>query len=177
MIRSIEKLFQFNVYQTREVANAAGQSTPLYSTTKPVKSWADPNPPTPDEFGEVQYLMIATTRGGCSDTPLVDANGKPYLRRYKMTPDEARTFNIPPKGDFPDLPQPKGEWNVPCRPLGDDEVLEFGFGGIPVVQRRNAVVPVSTSALAGASAEDIASIKLALEEIQANVAILVAKSK
>ena len=91
-------------------------------------------------------------------------------------------LNIPPKGDFPDPPQPKGEWNIPCRTLAADEELVFGFGAVPVLQKKGAATTLASAGspaapVAGASLEDIAAIKLALEEIQANVAILVAKSK
>jgi len=172
VISSISQLFLFGYYQTQEKAKAAGVPVPEYSLDRPVKSWIDPNPPAPDEDGLVSYLMVATTRMGCGDTALTGADGKPYLRRYKMTPEEARTLNIPPKGDFPDKAQPKGEWNVPCRPIYTEEELVFGFGGAPIVQKKGQA---SVAAPAAGQSVDLSGLKVALEEISAKLDILLRK--
>ena len=172
-IASDAPLFRFPYYQTQEKARAAGLAVPEYSTNRPVKSWVDPNPPAPDEDGFVSYLMIATTHMGCGDVALTNADGKPYLRRYKMTPGEARTLNIPPKGDFPDKPQPKGEWNFPCRELLPNEYFVFGFGGVPELRDKPPAVAVTSPAATG----DSTIILGRLEEIDAKLDILLSKAK
>lgn len=171
-IGSTAPLFRFKVYHTREAAEADGHVLAPYSVENPVKSWADPKPPPADEFGDVTYLMIATTRNGCGDVALTGPDGKPYLRNYKMSREEASTLNIPPKGDFPDKPQPKGEWNVPCRPLNATEQLSWGFGGIPVVQDK---ATVSTAPTPG-SPVDISQVMVALEEMGAKLDIVIANT-
>jgi hypothetical protein len=164
-IHSVSPLFRFPIFRTREDALAP------YTQTLPVKSWIDPNPPAADEFGDVKYLMLATTRNGCGETALTDDTGKPYLRTYKMTAGEAKTLNIPPKGDFPDPPQPKGEWNVPCRPLAASEELVFGFGGLPLVREKtSAPAAVQGGSTTTASIQpDIDALKVGQEEIIAKL--------
>jgi hypothetical protein len=89
-----------------------------------------------------------------------------------MTPEEAYSLNIPPKGDFPDKPQPKGEWNIPCRPLAADEEFTFGFGGIPIVQKKNQAPASAPSAPQGV---DLFGVQATLEEISAKLDILLRK--
>lgn len=172
-IASVAPLFRFKVYQTREAAEAEGHKLAPYTTERPVKSWIDLKPPSADEFGEITYLMLATTRNGCGDTALTGPDQKPYLRNYKMTPEEAAALNIPPKGDFPDKPQPKGEWNIPCRDLQANEVLGWGFGAVPVVQDKTVKVEPS----AAAATVDLSPILVQLEEIRATLAVLIGMQK
>lgn len=172
-IHSVSPLFRFPIYRNREEAENAGIKLAPYTTTRPVKSWIDPNPPAADEFGDVKYLMIACTRNGCGETALVDDAGNPYLRSYKMTREEALTLNIPPKGDFPDKPQPLGEWNVPCRPLAATEELFFAFGGLPVVREKSsAPAPTAGTSVSAAIQPDIELLKAGQEEIIAMLKII-----
>jgi hypothetical protein len=174
MIRSHSKLFQFQVYNTREAAEAAGHKPPPYTQTKAVKSWVDPTPPTSDEYDEVEYVMLATDRQGRGEVALLDSNGKPYLRKYRMPRSEAMTLNIPPKAlDKPDLPQPLGEWNVPCRALESDEELMLSFGGIPTLQKIGTSTPAPVGAI-GVSSAEIALLREAIETQSAKIDIVVA---
>jgi hypothetical protein len=175
MIRSHSKLFQFPVYNTREAAEAAGNKVPPYTQTKAVKSWIDPNPPTADEYDEVEYTMLATDRQGRGDVALLDANGKPYLRKYRMPRSEAMTLNIPPKAlDKPDAAQPLGEWNVPCRALESTEEFSLGFGGTPIIQKIGTSTPPPAGSTGGVSSAEIASLREAIETQSAKLDIVIA---
>lgn len=167
MIASIEKLFVFPVYHTRELV-PPGTGLPAYNPTLKVKSWFDPNPPAADEDGNVSYLMIAATKDG--ETALA-RDGKPYLRQTVIPRTEAMTLNIPPKApNKPDLPQ-IGEWQVPCRPLADDEELFFAYGGRPEVRKKTAAP--TAQPVPGASI-DLTAIKEGLDNIKAKLDILLA---
>lgn len=178
----IETLYLFPVYQTREAYKAAtGGEAPAWNSAKPIKSWFDPNPPSPDEDGNVQYLMIAL--GKDKRTPAVGLDGKPYLRLTRISAVEAATVNIPPKDFSPDTrivdpgalsPTASIELPVPCRPLNPDEEFAFGFGATVQVRKKESAPPPQGDT---SSPVDLAPITRLLESIESKLDVLLATSR
>lgn len=144
----LESIYRFPVYRTREQYKAAtGKEAPAWNPNKPIKSWEDPAKPPADEDGFVQYLMIGVGPDG--KTPGVK-DGKPYLRLTRIKREDALTVNLAPKA-FDGSAQDPGslsamadkEVPVPCRPLGQDEDLAFGWGGLVNVVKKFEAPPVS----------------------------------
>lgn len=166
---TLSSLQRFPVYQTCDAAVAAGVACPTYSSAKPVKSWVDLSPPQADNEGNVRYLSICLARD--RKTPAA-RDGKPYLCEFSLPAEEAGRVNIPLK-DF------TGKWTeqarmyeypVPMRALAADEELYFGFGGLPMARKAQAVTPAPAS---GSSA-DTARLEQLLIEVLSKIDVLLA---
>jgi len=174
-------------YQTVErYKELTGKTAPAYDQAYPGKAWEDPNPPSQacttigqtgcvDEEGNAMYLGLALGKDG--KTPLV-RDGKPYLKAFKVPLAIAARVNIAPKyfdRNIPDIPQPMGEYQVPLRPLADDEEFAFGFGGIPKVQKKAAAAAPASGAPA-ASDELVKRLTDLIELLTQKVDLLIATS-
>lgn len=180
---ALQALYLFPVYQTREQYKAAtGKDAPLWDPTKPIKSWRDPNPPAPDEDGNVQYLMLAL--GKDRRTPAVGADGKPYLRLTRISAEDAASVNIPQKefGADTRVVDPGSlsvnatyEVPVPCRPLASDEEFAFGFGATVQVRKKTSAPPASGGA--PAAAVDLSPVLARLDALESKIDVLLAVSR
>lgn len=175
----IQSLYRFAVSQTREqFKQTTGVEAPPWDPNKPIKSWADPNPPDPDEEGNVRYLVLALAAD--KKTPAVQ-NGRPYLRTLTINRVEATLVNIPPKDFARDTrnvdpgslsPMASIEVPVPCRQLNSDEELAFGFGGLVEVRRKQQE-PTQGGSVTATDPE----VKQLLFEVNSKLDILLAMSR
>ncbi len=171
----IGSLYLFPVYQTREqYKQATGKDAPTWNPNAPAKSWLDPNPPAPDEDGDVRYLMLAMAADG--RTPAVK-DGRPYLRLTRVNFADAGAVNIPAKDFHNSLIQDPGALSpfaaldvpVPCRELATDERLKFGFGATVQVEKVS-----ETPAVVGGAVTD-PEVKQLLLAINSKLDVLLAK--
>lgn len=131
MPKPISSLNLFPTYATREAYEAAtGQPCPSWDATRRPKSWLDPNAAKAFLVNGVPYAVYPNIYAGFDqiiNSPLWDTLGLPV--------SEAKTVNIPPKGEgqtnVPGADQP--EVPCPCRSLADNEVIRLGFAAIPQV--------------------------------------------
>ncbi len=179
---SIQSLYLFPIYQTREAYKAAtGKNTPTWNPAKPIKSWEDPNPPTADEDGNVQYLALAL--GADKVHPAVGPSGTPYLRKYSISREDATQVNIPPK-DFShqtDRPDPGSlspmaaiEVFIPCRELSLDEELFFAWGGRVEIRSKTKPIDPSNPSAPSPSSADLSEIRQLLLEVSTKLDIVLA---
>ena len=183
----IETLYIFGVYQTREAyKQATGAEAPEWNPALPIKSWRDEYPPTPDEDGNVEYLVLAI--GADKKTPAVGSDGKPYLRKMRISATQAMRVNIPPKDFARDArvvdpgslsPTASIEVPVPCKLPAADEELFFAWGGRAEVRKR-----VQTPVQAGGSSTDLQRVEAKLDanaqlllEALAKIDVLLATSR
>lgn len=180
---ALQSLYLFPVYQTREAYKAAtGKEAPAWNPAKPIKSWFDPFPPSPDEDGNVQYLMIAL--GKDKRTPAVGPDGKPYLRLTRIPAADATAVNIAAKEFGSDTsvvdpgslsPMASYDVPVPCRPLAADEEFVFGFGATVQVRKKISAPPPQGGGTV--APVDLSPIVRSLESIESKLDVLLAVSK
>lgn len=88
----------FKTYQTREEVPSSERIylvTP-FDPTLPIKHWRDPNPPTPDDEGLVEYYALKKVNGAFVWNA---TENRPAFTRMFVDDEMAQLFNIPPK-DF-----------------------------------------------------------------------------
>lgn len=130
---SLDKLYLFPVYQTREhFANLTGQEAPPFDSTRPPKYWFDPDAEKSLFRNVVYQTTLAYTEAGGL---LLTEDGRPQLQSMLLLKKEAATVNIPPNmtnypgADVPSVP-------VPLRELAPEEELVLGFGGVITVRNK-----------------------------------------
>jgi hypothetical protein len=140
--KPISSLNLFPTYETREAyERATGQPCPAWDASRKPKSWMDPNAKKALMVGGVPYALYPNVYVSFDQIA-----GQPVWDQLGLPVTEAKTVNIPPKGEgqtnVPGADQPE----VPCpmRDLTDDEVIRLGFAAIPQVWRADEM-PVAVA--------------------------------
>lgn len=135
---ALTPLFLFPTYTSREDALKSGipeSVVPPFDPNKPRKCWFDPNPPNPDDEGNVVYSGVAHTLLG---SVKLGTDGKPYYTKIRLTPLQAKTMNL--ASEQPPVPPNIGEIPMPCRSLqSDEEFVPNMFGGTWKVAKKALV--------------------------------------
>lgn len=165
----VEKLALVPYYTTREAAEKDGFKLDPFDETKPYKCWVLPRQGEQDEFGYVAFNGVALAKD--RKTPLVDGRGKPYGAKFRVPYDDLEKLNIPPKPtpDNPNIfakPANLGEYQLPLRPLKDDEVWDWTGFGLPCVRKFKAVKPET------GKSGDLSTVLDKLEEISAKLDLI-----
>lgn len=155
---SLEKLYLFPYYQTREdYQRATGQEPPPWDPNRAPKHWFDPNAAQSARRSVIYENVLALSDTG---SPLVSPDGKPMLDVLVLSKEEAATVNIPPLGtNVPGADRPE----IPCplRALDPDEELFFDFGGVVAVKNRKLFSQLET----GFTADDRALLRAIAEKL------------
>lgn len=155
---SIDRLYVFPYYQTREAYQAAvGVEPPPFDASRPPKAWFDPNAKATGKRFVVYDRVVAYSQSG---SPIVSESNQPVTEQLLLPVDEAATVNIPPKGptvanikgaDVPEVP-------CPLRPLNADEEIFFSFPGVVSVRLKGEPQPAKD----GSFTEDDRMILMAI---------------
>lgn len=140
-MQPISVLNLFPTYATREAyEQTTSKPCPAWDQTRAPKAWEDPAAQQKLKVGTVPYTVYDRIFVG------FDAAGAPKFEPLGMPVSEAKTVNIPPKGEGMTNVPGTGAPEVPCpiRELEDDEILKPGFGNVPQVFRAAELVTVDT---------------------------------
>jgi hypothetical protein len=170
--KPVRKLSLFEYFQTKEAAEAAGFKVE-FDENKPFKAWVAVGQFTPDEDDMVAFSGVALAKD--RKTPLVDAKGKPFGKKFKVPAEDLFKLNIPQKhtvgSDVIDKPAPLGEYQLPLSELQDGEFWDFVGFGLPCVRKitkKDIGVPQVNSQTSG----DLAEILAKLDEISAKLDLI-----
>lgn len=169
--KPVRKLSLFDYFQTKEDAESKGFKVE-FNENKPFKAWVAVGVFAPDEDDMVAFNGVALAKD--RKTPLVDAKGKPFGKKFKVPFEDLFKLNIPQKhtvgSDFIDKPAPFGEYQLPLSDLQDGEFWDWVGFGLPCVRKitkKDVGTPPS-----GPQGSDLSEVMSKLEEISAKLDLI-----
>ena len=170
--KEVRKLSLFEYFQTKEAAEKAGFEVG-FDETKPYKAWVAVGEFAPDEDDNVTFNGVALAKD--RKTPLVDAKGKPFGKKFKVPFAEVYKLNIPQKrtvgSDLLDKPAPFGEYQLPLSELQEGEFWDWVGFGLPCV-RKVTKKDIGTPPVSPQTSVDLTEVLSKLDEISAKLDLI-----
>lgn len=136
--------YLFPVYQTNDDLRSVGLEVTTYNDKKPRKHWIDTNPKL-NEDGLAEYRVFAYAGSVVKITP----SGLPKFTTLLLTPEDAKSFNIPDIDFSGKRPEPVqiGTVPTPLRELKENETWKIQLFGEPLIVEKESAkpTPVPTS--------------------------------